>query len=120
VGSVREPAFRALRNVTVVEILLATGLRVGELVTLSIAHWRDDDYSFVVRGKGGRQRLALITGDRAIELVEKHVAARRALNLDHSALLPNAKGSRLGTQGVARILTSLAASSGMVGKLTRI
>jgi integrase/recombinase XerD len=115
---VGEPAFLSLRNVTVIEILLATGIRVGELVSLSLSDWRNDDSSFVVRSKGGRQRLAIITGERAVKVVARYIAMRRSLSLDHDSLFPNAKGSPLGTQGVARVLTRLATASGVIGKLT--
>jgi site-specific recombinase XerD len=56
--SPRDPRFLAIRNVTALEILFATGMRVGELVNLGVRDWCRDDSAFVVMGKGMRQRLA--------------------------------------------------------------
>lgn len=53
---------RAIRLHALLETLYATGLRVSELVSLpkSAAHTRE--MFIVVRGKGGRERLAPLTG----------------------------------------------------------
>jgi integrase/recombinase XerD len=46
------------RNLALIELLYATGLRVTELVTLPIAAVKGDPRMILVRGKGGRERLA--------------------------------------------------------------
>jgi len=46
-----------LRAVCLIEMLYATGLRVSELVGLPRAAVAGDSEAFVVRGKGGRERL---------------------------------------------------------------
>ena len=46
------------RNLAMMELLYATGLRVTELVTLPIAAVKGDPRMILVRGKGGRERLA--------------------------------------------------------------
>ncbi len=50
------PYFLRLRNIAALEILFATGMRVGELVSLTLADWHTEDNVFSVRGKGSRQR----------------------------------------------------------------
>lgn len=52
----RAPADR-LRNVCLMELLYATGLRVSELVSLPVAAVRGDPAMVMVKGKGGRERL---------------------------------------------------------------
>jgi len=62
---VREQAMRArgkarlkaLRMVCLIEVLYATGLRVSELVSLTVGMVSSDDRFITVRGKGGRERL---------------------------------------------------------------
>ncbi|MGF1445441.1 MAG: tyrosine recombinase [Pikeienuella sp.] len=53
----RKPAGRALRLTAIVELLYATGLRVGEAVALPRAAVAGDARLLLIRGKGGRDRL---------------------------------------------------------------
>ena len=55
-GFGRSPAERA-RNLCLVEMLYATGMRVSELVTLPAHSLRGDPAMILVRGKGGKERL---------------------------------------------------------------
>ena len=50
------------------EILFATGMRVGELVSLNIRDWRDDEATFLATGKGPRERLAFLPDDRSLKV----------------------------------------------------
>ncbi|MCY3558901.1 MAG: tyrosine recombinase [Chloroflexi bacterium] len=53
-----------IRDRAMLECLYAAGLRVSELVGLRVNDYDDDHQAFVVRGKGDRQRVALL-GDSA-------------------------------------------------------
>lgn len=46
-----------LRNVCLMQLLYATGMRVTELVTLPVSAARGDPAMLLVRGKGGKERL---------------------------------------------------------------
>lgn len=46
------------RNVLLMELLYATGLRVTELVTLPLGTMRGDPRMILVKGKGGKERMA--------------------------------------------------------------
>jgi site-specific recombinase XerD len=100
--------FLRLRDLAAIEILFATGIRVGELVTLRLRDWRDDDGSFLVYGKGSRERLALLPDDRSLKAVKMYLLHRTAMNLGHDGLILNASGGTISTQGVARILAQAA------------
>jgi integrase len=51
----------ALRNRALLELLYATGLRVSELVSLPVSvAWRNEPF-FMVRGKGGKERMVPVT-----------------------------------------------------------
>lgn len=49
---------KALRMLCLMEVLYATGLRVSELVSLTVGMVSGDDRFVTVRGKGGRERMA--------------------------------------------------------------
>ena len=52
----RTPSER-LRDVCLMQVLYATGLRVSELVSLPLAAVRGDPRMILIRGKGGRERM---------------------------------------------------------------
>lgn len=112
------PAFLLLRNLVAVEVLFATGMRVGELVSLRTSDWREDEGSFLVRGKGARQRLALIPDERSTHAIKTYLRFRKFLKVDHDSLLVNAAGGKLSTQGVSRLLAALAAEAQIERRVT--
>jgi integrase/recombinase XerD len=110
--------FLAFRNLAIIELFFATGMRVGELVALSLPDWREDDLSFIVKGKGSRQRLAMLPDERSSSVIKKYIANRSVLDLSHGALMVNARGNRLSTQGVARMLAKTAEKAGIATRVT--
>lgn len=116
--SARDPRFLRIRDVAAVELLFATAVRVGELVSLGLGDWREEERCFVVHGKGSRQRLAPLPDARSFWAVQRYVAHRRAMPLPHDALLVNASGRRISTQGIARILASTAERAGVNQRVT--
>ena len=52
----------ALRLVCMIELLYASGLRVSELTALTLAALARDPAFLIVRGKGGKERLAPLNG----------------------------------------------------------
>jgi integrase/recombinase XerD len=103
--------FLSVRNLAAMEILFATGMRVGELVALRTPDWRGDEFSFIVKGKGLRQRIALLPDERSVCATTTYLRLRAALAIDHDTLLVNANGGRLSTQGVSRMLAELASAA---------
>jgi len=113
-----DPRFLRLRNLAAMEILFATGMRVGELVTLRLRDWRADDGSFVVSGKGSRQRLALLPDERSLLAVKTYILHREHMSLGHDRLLVNAAGQGISTQSIARVLAQAATDAGMTTRVT--
>lgn len=110
--------FLAFRNATAVELLFATGMRVGELVSLNVGDWNDDDQAFRVKGKGSRQRLAVLPDGHSVDCINAYLNRRSAMTLGHQGLLVNSSGSRLTTQGVARALAAIAVAAGVETRVT--
>jgi site-specific recombinase XerD len=110
--------FLHLRNLAALEVLFATGIRVGELVSLNTKDWHEEDASFVINGKGSRQRLAFLPDDRSLKAVRLYNAGRRNIVTDNQAMFLNAAGGRLSTQGVARMMDQYAKTAGIAVKVT--
>ena len=58
------------RNLLLMELLYATGLRVTELVSLPMATVRGDPRMILVRGKGDKERMAPLSEPARVALVE--------------------------------------------------
>lgn len=108
----------AKRRHALVELLYATGLRVSELVSLPLAIARRDDRFFMVRGKGGKERMVPLSS-KARAALKLWLAARNGIPAfaDSPWLFPAASESGfLPRQVFARELKSLAARAGIASK----
>jgi integrase/recombinase XerD len=105
---------KALRMVCLLELLYASGLRVSELVGLSVAAATADDRMLTVRGKGGRERLVPLSPP-ARRAVAAYLEAWRAAGRERqSSLFPSsAKGGHLTRQRFAQELKGVAARAGI-------
>ncbi len=117
-GKASDANFLLLRNLAAVETLFATGMRVGELVSLSLPDWREEDASFLVKGKGGRERLAFLPDERSLKAVRMYLTQRRSLAVENDAVFLNSRGVRISTQGIAKVIVHSAESSGITKRVT--
>jgi integrase/recombinase XerD len=106
-SAIESDTFLGLRDRTIFELLYATGLRVGELVSLDV---EDIDMSgkrlFVKLGKGGKDRVIPIAGNALCWIVRYMKTSRPAFvhrgtdSNDARALFLSMKGRRLSRAGV--------------------
>jgi integrase/recombinase XerC len=100
----RFPA-RIARDRVIFELLYGSGLRVAELVGLDQEDFDWKDRWIRVRGKGRKERLVPF-GKRAAEALERYLAVRG--HDQQRAVLLNARGGRLTTRSVDRIVKAYA------------
>lgn len=108
-------ALAALRLHALVEVLYATGLRVSELVGLPAAVAQRDDRFFMVRGKGGKERMVPLSA-KARAAMKAWLAARGKVPAlaESPFLFPASSDSgHLPRQVFARELKGLAARAGI-------
>ncbi len=67
-----------IRMHLLLELLYATGMRVSELVSLPVKVLRQEGRFLMIRGKGNKDRMVLLSRT-AIEAMEKYDAARKVL-----------------------------------------
>lgn len=113
-----DKAFLAIRNVALIEVLFATGIRVGELVALRLCDYRDTESSLLIQGKGSRQRLAFLPDRRSRRVFRRYESLRRRLPCPHQKLFVNTRGGELSAQGVAAVLARLATEAGLTRRIT--
>lgn len=105
----------ALRDRAMLEVLYATGLRVSELVSLTLNAVRLDQGYLVARGKGNKERLVPL-GRRAVEACQAWLGQGRAALLrgrSTAALFVNPRGRALTRQGVWKLLRRHALAAGI-------
>jgi len=98
-------AYRLLRNSALVDLLFATGMRVGEVSALDIADFSIEEGLFRVQGKGGRDRLAFIIDKETIRIQREHLKERLRIGTRSPALFLNPSGQRLTTHSIANIVS---------------
>jgi site-specific recombinase XerD len=113
-----DPAVLKLRNLAAIETLFATGIRVGELVSVNFSDWNQTEASFLIKGKGSRQRLAFLPDERSVKAFTTYLDCRKGLSVDTDAVFLNPLGKRITTQGIARVIANMAESAGMQTHLT--
>lgn len=106
-GRVLPRAYRALRDLALVDLLFATGMRVGEVSALDVRDFTAREKVFRVQGKGGRDRLAFIVDEETLRIQREHLEARVRIKTAESALFLNASSGRLTTQGMANVIARL-------------
>jgi len=100
------PEKSELRDGAVLELLYATGLRVGEAAALDVPDVDFGSGVVLVRGKGNKERLVPV-GDQALRALDAYLAARRK-----GPLFLNARGERLTVRSLHRIVRASAKRAG--------
>jgi integrase/recombinase XerD len=106
-----------LRAAAMVELLYAAGLRVSELIALPLSSTARDPAFLIVRGKGGKERLAPLNGS-ARGALATYLAVRPAFVSKgapaNANLFPARTGpGRLTARRVSQILEAAAVRAGL-------
>jgi len=111
---------RRMRDRALVELLYGAGLRVGELVSLSVRDLDPLAREVRVLGKGRKERIVPLPR-AAREAVGAYLALRRRPGYQaeplFAALGPGRRSGRLGERSVRRILLARAAAAGVADRV---
>jgi integrase/recombinase XerD len=112
----KDPA-QALRLACMIELLYAAGLRISELVALPLAELARDPAYLIVRGKGGKERLAPLNA-AAREAVKAYLPVRAGFlpkGVKSSPWLFPSRGAggRLTARRFAQLLDEAAVNAGV-------
>jgi integrase/recombinase XerC len=109
-------AFLGVRDRAILETLYSAGLRVSELTGLNFEDLDLDSGLATVRGKGKRERLALL-GSQCVTALKRWLEQRTRFTQERShrpeAVFLNKNGSRLTTRSVGRLLEKYLAKAGL-------
>ena len=111
-----------LRDRALLETLYASGMRAGELVTLSLTDVDYDEGVIRVIGKGDKERMTLL-GRQAVFALQRYVRKGRPdlilkAGEDCGALFVNRYGGRLSDRGVRKLFDRYCAAASTHLKIT--
>lgn len=109
-----------LRNKAILEVLYGSGIRVAELVAITINDLDLESKILKVKGKGKKERLALF-GKEAARSIKFYLHARPLLMRTGSkekSLFLNYKGEKLSTRQIQKIIEKYRRLSGLKKKIT--
>lgn len=106
---------RGLRDGAMLEVLYATGLRVSELIALTLDQLELEAHLIRTMGKGSKERLVPIGKTASGRLMEYLQKGRNLLLKDHLTpwVFVNNRGGRLSRQGFWKILRQYGRQAGI-------
>ncbi len=102
------------RDLAILELLYASGLRVSELASLDVDDLDRADRTLRVTGKGGKERIVPY-GAAAARAVEAYLAKQ---GRDDGPLFVNVRGGRLSVRSVGTIVRRSARAAGIARRVT--
>lgn len=110
----------SVRNHAIIETLYGSGLRVSELIGLSLSRISLDDEVMIVEGKGSKQRMVPMSPE-CVAMIRQYLPQRERLNIsrdDADILFLNRRGRRMSRVMVFYIIRDLAAMAGIKKKVS--
>ena len=98
-----------IRDLSLVELLISTGMRVGELVNLNISNLNFEDRSCIVLGKGNKEREVYFDAKTKLHL--KEYLSKRNDNNDALFVSLRKPYQRLSISGIELIIRNLGVST---------
>ncbi|CAL7959524.1 Tyrosine recombinase XerD [Alphaproteobacteria bacterium] len=123
----KDNSVEGIRNIAMLEILYATGMRISELVTLKMQMIECNAISKVIlnrlliKGKGGKERIVLLN-DTAVVVLQKYLSVREYLIKSSGgkkndwlfpSLTKNKRVTHMTRQRFGQILKALAMANGI-------
>jgi integrase/recombinase XerC len=98
------PTQHPLRDMAILELLYATGIRCGELVTIKLRDIEMQEKTIRIIGKGNRERIALF-GQKAREKMVNYLEHERPhIQSPDEYFFINNRGGKLSTRAIQRSL----------------
>lgn len=108
----------ALRNLALLDILIATGIRIGEASSISMADIIKSERTILIHGKGRKQRLIYISCPETWTAIIAWIKAREKLNPTTENLFVNRYGNQLGIHGIEYVFNKLKNHAGINKRAT--
>ena len=91
----------------VIQLMLVTGIRVGEVTAIRTQDISSDGKTIHIFGKGDKERLVYIENTLLADALSQHLENRRSVNTTMESLFVNRRGNTLSPQTIRKRLKSM-------------
>lgn len=110
--------WKTTRDLALVDILISTGIRIGELSNISLNDIISSERTILIHGKGRKQRLIYISCPETWANLTQWIKARKDSSTSTDKLFVNRFGNQLGIHGIEYIYSKLKTDAGINKKST--
>jgi integrase/recombinase XerD len=107
-----------LRNVVMIELLFATGLRVSELCSLNANYIDLEKGSILIMGKGSKERVLQIGNPEVLSILRCYAQENASKIREVDCFFVNRLSSRISEQSVRFLIKRLCAKAAISQKIT--
>lgn len=104
---------RTSRNLALIDVLISTGIRIGEASAISLDDIIESEKTLLIHGKGRKQRLIYISCDETWNNLNKWLDIRKEMNISTDKLFVNRSGNKLGIHGIEYIYKQIKEKAGI-------
>ena len=106
--------FRSLTTLVCLDLLFATGIRVGELAAIELNDINTLEKTIRIHGKGDRERLVFLPGEELANLLNSYLSARKQI-INNKQLINTTRNASADTQYIRLLIRR----TGETAKLNR-
>ncbi|QIB69509.1 tyrosine-type recombinase/integrase [Aminipila butyrica] len=107
-----------IRDIAVLELLFATGIRVSELSFITLADFDLNQGKILIQGKGSKERMIQITNVQVLKALSAYCKAFSTDLKNSQYLFVNRIGKRLSEQSIRFMIKRYAEQAGIAEKVT--
>nr|VFK81000.1 MAG: integrase/recombinase XerD [Candidatus Kentron sp. SD] len=100
------------------ELLIATGIRVGELVKIQSEELNLEEGTIYIHGKGDRERVVFLPDRLLVRLLRDYLRHRASLSPKHAQILINSRGTPASPQFIRQLVTRTAEDAKLNRRVT--
>lgn len=104
---------RTSRNLALIDVLISTGIRIGEASAISLDDIIESEKTLLIHGKGRKQRLIYISCDETWNNLNKWLNIRKEMDISTDKLFVNRSGNQLGIHGIEYIYKRIKENAGI-------
>lgn len=104
---------RTSRNLALIDVLISTGIRIGEASAISLDDIIESEKTLLIHGKGRKQRLIYISCDETWNNLNKWLDIRKEMDISTDKLFVNRSGNQLGIHGIEYIYKRIKENAGI-------
>lgn len=107
-------AYYAIRAIACYEILISTGMRIGEISNLKSDSVDLESKCIRIVGKGNKERIAYITSPSVVQAIAKYIDIKGALNIVSHHFFSTIHGKRMSEESARLLVRNVGIAS--IGK----